>query len=179
MDIVKVGQLFKSGITKYPDAIHFNYDKNGMNLIIMTSGISEKEIELAKNGKINFKLYEIQPVIFFLFEIPGFLEPSDGPYSYFLLSEDKRPELIELEEGKGFGLTIIVVESSTGIVKVIRFIGLSTEFSKSFLKMLQRQRDFGFIEGEYDKAINKTYRKFTPEQLWKNGQYKFIVERNR
>lgn len=179
MNKTQVGELFQTGRTKYLDGIHFNYDKLGMSLIIMTSDISEKELELAKNGKINFRLYESQPVIFFMFKIPGFMNPSDGPYSYFLLPEENKPELLEIEDGKGFGLTIFLIEATTGITKVIRYIGLSTDFSKNFLKMLQRQRDFGFIEGDYDKALSRIYKQFSPEQLWRQGSIKFKIERSR
>lgn len=157
----EVGKLYREGITKYQEGPRFDFTQSGAILEIYYNRPTEQEIQNIRCGKFELGFVEKDGIIFMIFKF-GSGQYMDTPYTIYL----SQPfEFMELESGLGFSLSIHLVDASTGILKVIRFVGLSTDFSKRFQKAVERQKSFKFNKEEYYKMIDKIYRNYSTNDL--------------
>lgn len=103
----------------------------------------------------------IDGIIFMLFkfeEIPWI----DAPYSIHLSGNT---EPVNIEEDKGYGLQIFLIDANTGILKVIRLIGMGNEWSRRFREAILKQKNTKFDPYEYNQKIEKIYRTYSSRKL--------------
>ena len=157
----EVGKLYKEGVTCYQEGTKFDFIQSGALLELYFKRPTEKEIEDVREGKFELGFYEKDNIIFMLFKFGNGIY-MDAPYSVHL----SQPfEFMELEPGLGFGLTILLVDTTTGILKSIRYVGLSTDFSQRFKKSVERQKDCSFNKNEYSLRIQNVYQNYSTTDL--------------
>ncbi|RCX20858.1 hypothetical protein DFR58_10160 [Anaerobacterium chartisolvens] len=161
MQKFEVGQLFWPGKTSYPEAPKFSFGASGAALELYLQKPSKKEIESVRAGKFELGFYEKQPCIFMLFKFAG-MGYMDAPYSVHL---SPAFEFQPLSPGLGFALTVFLVDAATGVLEVMRYVGLSTDFSARLQKAIERQREMLFDRVEYDACIAHTYSNYPTEAL--------------
>lgn len=157
----EVGKLFEPGKTHYKEAVKFEFTKAGPVLLLFFDAPTPKEIDSVAGGDLRIGFDEKNEIIFLLLKFEG-MPWMDAPYSIHL---SPPVDLAEVEEGTGYGLQIFLVDSSTGILKAMRIIGLGTEWSRRFKEAVERQRETAFDAGIYDAKIQNIYRSFTPKDL--------------
>lgn len=167
MQILKVGELLAPGKTSYQEASWLDYTETGPVLMMAINRPSPKEIEAVKSGRIELALYEADPILWFLYKIRGFGPWSDCPFSIRLYDGKGRKFdwSEEIEEGTGLGLQIVLVDAGTGIVKVLRLVGMSTKFSREFRAMILRQLERPFDAEKYNREINRVYARLSSDDL--------------
>lgn len=161
MQNYEVGKLFEQGRTRYQETIKFDFTQGGPILFVILDRPSEKEIENIRSGKMQIGIYTKDEIIFMLFKF-GSLNWVDAPYSVHL---SKPFDFMELSERKGYGLQILLIDASTGILKVIRYIGLPTAFSKKFKQAVLEQKERPFDNIKYDQKINAIYGNYSTDDL--------------
>ena len=167
MQFLKVGGLFDPGRTSYQEASWLDYTETGPVLLMAVNNPTAKEIEAVKNGGIELALYETNPVLWFLYKISGFGPWSDCPFSIRLYDgKGRRFDWSEkIEEGTGLALQIVLIDAGTGIVKVLRLVGMPTKFSRELRAMILRQLDRSFDVEKYSREIDKVYARLSSDDL--------------
>ncbi|PRR85507.1 hypothetical protein [Clostridium luticellarii] len=162
---------------KYPGNYNFEGIKldynHGFTLYAFLSNLSKEEVQGFKKGKYKFALTEEQGILFFLSEFKGAIDMSDAPFHFGLYRDGRIKDLPKsLGPQDGLSLTVIVVDSATGIVKAIRYIGLSHVFSNKLIEICIEQSK-GIIDVEkYNKRLRLVQMRYTSQELYK----KSIVE---
>lgn len=159
----KVGELYKPGITQYMQGTRFDFLQSGAILELYFHRPTGDEIQDVTRGKFEIGFYERGSVIFVLFRFGGW-QWMDAPYSVHL----SQPFTFEeLKEGTGYGLTVFLIDSATGILRGIRYVGLPTDFSRKFREAVERQKTKPFDKATYDAEIEQVYRSYSPADLAK------------
>jgi hypothetical protein len=162
---LEVGQLLNEGETKFAESIKFDFQQSGPVMIIFFERPTDKEIESIRAGKLEFAFYEKDEIIFILSKFQG-IEWMDAPYTVHL---SKPFEFQEMQEGLGFGLQIILVDAATGIIKAMRYVGLSTQFSIKLKKAIEAQREQPWDLHRYDVRLQNIYNNYSTSDLAKRA----------
>ena len=160
MHSIAVGQLYLPSRTSYPEGCEYNFSANGHELKLFFNNPSKGEIHEVRKGLPRFKLlFYRKSVVFLCFKL-GALPWSDAPYSWWRVPEEVRSQPQPIPEGEGALLTIVLIDSETGIVKAIRAIGLPTDLSRELHRAIAHQTENPELAGRYDADINAAYRQF-------------------
>lgn len=149
----------------HEECVQFDIDNVGATMLVFFNQPTQKEIEQFNTDKsFEIRFVELEDVIMVVAKI-GSLNWVDAPYNVHLsqnLSEFTLPD-----KDTGLALTLILVDAYSGEIKSIRFMGLSTNFTKKLLNATIEQKSKSFNETEYDKNIASIYAKYTTDQLVK------------
>jgi hypothetical protein len=174
MNITEIGKLFFPGRTHWREGVWFDYTAIGPVLVFAFKNPSDEEILATRKGQVELALYDDPPVLFILHRIEGLEDWSDCPFSV-RLCKDEIDLSLPIEEGKGLGLQIVLVESATGIVKALRLVGTSTEFARELRAAMVKQTIMPFSPDEYDRAIAEVYTMYTSDQLLKKAMARHTI----
>lgn len=165
-----VGKLFKQDTFAYQEGIKFGFDASGGDLYIYFKSPTSKEVQAIKKGVFNLKLLEMNNILFLLFKF-GLEQWIDVPFSPHL-SRNKDFIPHNIENGMGYPLRVYLIDANTGILKVLKLIGLSTEISNEFREIYLKLRGNDFNAKEYDQMLNKIYSTYSTNQLVQLTRYK-------
>jgi len=91
-------------------------------------------------------------LLFFLFKIEGFLDWSDLAFIIDLAQDEK------IEDNEGYlAFNLVLVESSTSIIKALRMVTVSPTFRSVIAKAVEQQNKEPFNVIEYYKSIKMIY----------------------
>lgn len=174
MQRYEVGKLFDPKKTRYPEGVAFDFSNDGATLLIVFNSPLVREIEAIRDGKFQITLTEYRGILFILTKF-GDLQWMDSPYHVHL----SRPFVFaKLTEGMGYGLTIFLVDGATGILQVLRYIGLGHEFSHSFKSSVEKQRSDPFDHEKYRRNLDVVYRSHSTKDLLRMASVKYSSEKN-
>jgi hypothetical protein len=153
---LEVGKLYPA---RLPESVQYNYRGGHHELLMVLGGLRDKEIEDIRKGPCEFGLLVHGPVIFFLYRFGTSIPWSDTPYSWWLMPEHDQsivPAAGTLETRAL--LQVILVEQETAIVRGLRAVSLSPEFTQALHEAITKQSE-GEWPGrdEYDKVLNSCY----------------------
>lgn len=157
----EVGKLLEEGITRYNEGVKFDFQQSGPVLLLFFNRPTEKEVESIKKGKLEIGFYVKDEVIFMLFKFQS-LEWMDAPYSVHLSNPFT---FDDIEPGQGFGLTIFLVDASTGILRALRYSGLSTDFSFKLQDAILNQKNLPFDAVVYNQKFMSIYNNYSTSDL--------------
>ena len=164
MEIYEVGQV----VDKFkgrPDEVHFDLADGGATLIVFFSFPTEKEIEQFSAGKkFEIRFLELYNQIILTTKI-GDLQWMDAPYSPHV--SEHLTKLSMPDDNTGLGLTLMLVDSTTGMIKSLRLIGLSSKFTKDFFRTVSQNMSMPFDKTEYDNTLNRIFAAYSTNQLAK------------
>ena len=173
----EVDKPFEPGKTNYPEGVKFDFTEGGPVLLLFFAGPTEEEVEAVRGGAFRIGFLEggiIEDnrhkgvIIFLLFRF-GDLPWMDAPFSIHL-AQYKTPA--EVEERLGYGLQVLLIDANTGILKVIRLVGLGAEWSRNFRQAMLEQETAGFDWRAYDAEIQRTYKMYRTRELVKMVEYR-------
>lgn len=157
----EVGKLFKPGVTRYPDGTRFDFLQTGAMLNIFMDFPTSNEVEEIRSGKFELGFYEEEDIIFFLFRF-GRSQFMDAPYT---VHKSEPFTFNEIQSGTGFSLTVTLVDGTNGIIKAIRYVGLSTDFSNRLKKAVERLEKQPFSASQYTEKLQQVYKNYSTEDL--------------
>ena len=161
MHLYQIGQLYSPARTDWPEVVDYNYREGTHEIRIFLPNPSPGEIAGIQSGKCEFALYLSGSVIFLLYTIAGAVRWSDAPFSWWLVPDHERqmpnPEPTDVERAL---VQIVLVDASTGVIKAMRAITWSPEFTAAIHKAIREQASRPFDRAEHDRIIAATYRKF-------------------
>lgn len=159
---LKVGKLFKPGVTRYQEGVKFDFTNEGGNLFLFYSSPTNIEIANITKGKVQYGYYKNGQVILMLFKF-GSENWLDAPYSINLSTN--LTELKEISEGSGYAVNIYLVDAATGILKGMRLISFTTKMSKMFREDLLKQKELP--NEDFGAKLNAIYKANTTNKLVK------------
>lgn len=165
MEKLEVGKLFREGCTRCQEGIRFDINDAGCDLYIYFSNPSNEEIQDIKDGKFKAGYYTEDNAIFMLFKF-GNLTWMDAPYSIHLSKNLTNFQLFD--GGQGLALHVYFIDANTGILKVMRLIGLKTRFSIQLIEAVEKQKKMPYQDYQYN--INSIMAKYSTKDLVKYGK---------
>jgi len=161
LHLYEVGELYSRTRTNWPEAVDYNYREGTHEIRIFLPSPSAGEVAGIQSGKCEFGLFLSSPVIFLLYTIAGAVRWSDAPFSWWLVPDHERhmpnPEPAEQERAL---VQIVLVDASTGIIKAMRAVTWSPEFTAAIHKAIRDQASRPFDRTEHDRIIEATYGMF-------------------
>lgn len=163
----EVGELLQKGITYYDEGMKFDFTQEGTVLLIFFNKPTKDEIESVRSGDFEVRFYIKDGIIFILSKFQK-MPWMDAPYSIHL---SKPFEFMEMDDTQGFSLTIYLVDASTGVLKVIRYIGLGNEFSKQLKSAVEEQKIITFDKANYHKKLSNIYEIYATDDLMRMATF--------
>lgn len=161
MEMLKVNEIYESYIGM-PEGISTTLTDGGIQMLITFDKPLDEEINFIRQGKAEFKLIVKNDIPFILSKFGG-LEWMETPIK---VDEDQVSSISNIDcSTMGYGLYIILADVRTGIVKVLRAIGLGNKFSKDFNAMILRSPILA--NDEYIKRVFAVQRNYSTKDLVK------------
>lgn len=165
-----VGQLYLAGRTSWPERTEYNYRGNDHELRIFLASPTAGEIEGISGAPAEFALAVEGSALFLLSQFgdgtPGLGMPwSDTPYSWWLVLAHER-QLPNPEPGseERILLHVLLIDATTGILKAMRALTFSPEFSRALINTIRRQARTSFDKVSHDNDINLAYHRYPSTQ---------------
>ncbi|MGZ8182286.1 MAG: hypothetical protein ACXWT1_10035 [Methylobacter sp.] len=125
---------------------------NGAPMLAFNYSLIERDIDAFLNGSSSFGLFYERNLLFILFKIDGFLDWSDLAFTIHLAGDEK------VEDNVGYlPFNLVLVESSTGLVKGLRMVTVSPAFRSMLSLITQQQAKERFDTVDYYKKIGALY----------------------
>ena len=155
------------------EGVIFNIDDAGAMLIYNFRRPTEKEIAAVKQDQpFEIRFLELDGIIWILSKC-GSLEWTDAPYNP---RTSQLGNLPSFGENQGLGLTLMMTDANTAIIKSLRMIGLGTKFSKALIEATANQRAMPMDDYEVAASINNTMNRYSTSQLCQMAQYYFKLK---
>lgn len=171
MSVLTVGKPL-DGAKGLPEGIMFDFEQAGGLLRIAYHNPTDTEIREVKQGAIKLGLLEKNGIVF-LFVKFGNLSWTDCPYHVAL---SKQYELMELGNTQGYSVTVLLVNTEDGVLKVLKFIGLPHKMSQTFKKLVERQRAAPFEKEAYNATLQQIYANYSTTDLLKHADIYSLKE---
>jgi hypothetical protein len=172
MHALQVGRPYHPARQSWPQGADYNYqaaaDGHGAHeLRIFLAAPTAKEIEAMRNGPVEFGFFAEPEGLFIVTRFSSSLS-FDCSYQWHRLEEADRvppPPFEETSPALRALLTIILVDAATGIVRALRAVSYSPEFTRSLHRAIADQ-----VAGPYDAAAHQAWAAgllgFNTHQLW-------------
>jgi hypothetical protein len=155
-----VGQLYNPNVRRWPEKPQFNFRQGGFELVLFYDRPSLTEILEIQSHQAEFALVVQGDVIFLLYRFGTAGLWSDAAYSYHLVPAAEQTPPPELGESDRILLQIVLVDASTGVIKALRAVSLSPDFSQKLVAAIQAQIEHPFDSASYDAQIARAYRQY-------------------
>ena len=173
-----IGEKFplKVKILYTGDYYYFNIISNTIILAYIYENPSFQEINCMKGGKCEFAITEKQGIPFFLSKV-GKMPWSDAALNHHLISEEFTTVPVE---GYGYPILFMMVDRNTNIIKTMRTIGVSNQFSKELKNILELNKAFNLNDAEYRARTADVHSRHSTSDLLKQAvtYSKEFVSRN-
>ena len=165
--LYEVGKLYsQKGKTRWDEHVEYNFLAKAHELRLFYKSPSEKEIENVRTGVAQFALYPYLDVIFFCFKFGD--DPwSDSVSSIHLIPEDERmlPDDVDNAQERGL-LHTFLVDADTGILKAMRVVSFSAQFSRAMNAAIWQQHERPFpSDTEYNAQAQRIYNQYSSSQI--------------
>jgi hypothetical protein len=162
MIAVTVGNPLVPGRTSWPEQSDFNLYDNGLELRLFFARPSAREVEDVRAGPCEFALRALGDVVFLLYRFGASVAWSDSPFSWWLVPEARRalPSAVDTGETRAV-LQVILADAASGIVRALRAVSLSPEFTRALLGAVRVQASTPWCGREdYDRQLAEAYRRY-------------------
>lgn len=164
MQIIAIGKPLFADRTELPEAVEYNYQAGDHTLLLSMKNLHPNEIRAVREDVAEFGLYCEDGIIFLLYRFGESLPWSDSAFSWWnVAEEDRRLPEPQKNPAERILLKIILVEASTGIVKAIRVMTFSPEFTERLHRAIRGQATGEELSREDFIARSlEIYRKYSP-----------------
>lgn len=160
MLVIEVGQPFPTALPQQDGALYFYRDRFHALAICITNPRG-REVKAVESGEVRFALTPLQgppSLLFLLYTFPAAFPWSDASYHIQLESADLRPTLDSLsDESKRLILSIVLVDRATTLVRALRVVSFSAQFSRALNAIVRQQLNEPFDRDKYDAALAWAY----------------------
>jgi hypothetical protein len=147
----RVGAPYQGGPWQYAgDGIEYRLHQ-GHELRVVLRQITAQEVAKIRRGRVDLALV-IEPLVFTLVAwFDGVIPWSGAPFSWHALPEAEQALPPALAAGERARLAVVLVEGTDGIVRAVRPLSLSAEFSLALQTAIRDQADRPFEREEYQR----------------------------
>ena len=172
--ILEVGKRHPIFKPDNPEGGWFDYDKAGARITIALDGPTLKEIEAVSKGSFIFYLAKIGGVIYVVVDFEVNLT-FEMPYSIHLVSPEDRQIPEGPEEWHGIGIQVCLLDSPTGIIFALRYVGTAPEFTIAFRRYLEEQLLEPFSKEKYYTEVSEITSKYSVKDIMRGAPYRYKV----
>lgn len=166
--VFQVGQPLDPHRRRWEEGVMYTYHQDMHQMLLFFTDIRSFERKAVERGVAHFGLYVEEYVIMLLFKMDGpgggkGIDWHDAPYSWHLLPAEARtmpPSPQDIHEGEGAPLIILLIDAATGIIRAIRVMALSHEFTSHLYRAIREQADRPFDKHRYQKQVLGLRQKF-------------------
>jgi len=176
--LIKPGDLLDPEMKGYPKGSFFNLSQKGYRLLICLDKPTLEEIRGIIEGEIEFLLVVEKDIIDLVYRIgddASGMPWSDSPYNWHLNPVETRWEPEFFSDGSKIYFDILLVDSSTGILKAHRAIMFSPEFTSVLFNAILAQIKMPFDKNEYFDHVDTLYRKYSSRELVYRSMVRMLV----
>ncbi len=165
MHAYSVGSMFVRNRRNWPECAQYNYRGGQHELVVFFASPSPAEVEAVRAGESEFGVLVDGAPLFLLYRFgaQGAGVPwSDAPYSIHLLPEVERvlPPAELAPEARAL-LHIVLVDSLSGIVRVLRAVSLSRDVTKALHSAIREQAAAPWSPAAYDADLRAAYDRYS------------------
>lgn len=164
MHLYEVGKLYTDR-THWPEGAQYNYRGGEHELVLFFNRPTAKEIHSIGKERAEFALFVERQLIILLYRFGTGLDWSDAPYSIHLVPHEQRTIPPDVEAGMRALLHIVLVDASNGIIRVLRVISLSPEFTQALHHAIQEQADMPFTRHVYNGQLESLFARYPSFEL--------------
>jgi hypothetical protein len=145
------------GVPKHTTCARFIFDTSAMGeLFLYVEKPAPSEIKAVQSGKITLGMTKHKGLLFLTWQFGDKDLIMETPYNFHLRGNDFVFQIPK--EGQGYGINVILVDSSNGIIKALRMFGTSKEWSDDFRNECLVQQKENFDPVAYDNALQLSYK---------------------
>jgi hypothetical protein len=167
MHRLSVGQPYLPEFRSWPEAAEYNWRSGRHELRLVLAHLTPKQVAAVESGPVEFGMFVEREGLFVVTRFGRSLS-LDTSYQWHCVDpadrvpppphEETSPELRAL-------LTILLVEASTGVVRAVRVVSYSPEFSRAIHRAIADQAAAPFDALAHVRWAVGMLR-FTTAQLW-------------
>ena len=164
---LEVGKPYLAGRSGFPEGIEFGWrgSHDRPELRFFWPDLTEEEIGAFNSAHIELAIYFESPVLLLLYRIDGATDWSDLAYTPHSSPQDLL-DFPEADECQGLGLRLVLTDADTGIVRVLRDLGLSAEFSRALLTLMHQQADASYDAIHFNQVLDEIYSRYPePDEI--------------
>ncbi len=161
MRVLQVGKPYIPGRTDWREGVEYNYRAGAHEMRMFFERPAVSEVEAVRKGECEFALAVEGPVIFLLYCFRPAIDWSDAPFSWHLVPEIERT--LPQQEGNETRalLHVDLIEAKTGIVRALRVVTFSPEFTYALHNAIREQAASPWLGRDaYDAALRDAYRHY-------------------
>lgn len=152
----------------HPNGLSIMFGETGFVVAIQLDDLTQSEISAFHDDIVDIYLCQAsKDVSFFVFSINNFLELSDVAFTIFKTPFQLQGLNMDLNKdtNQGYAMTLILIDGHTNIIKAMRLIGLSNEFSQHINNVCIEQSKRWYNDEEYQNHVYHFQKMFTPLRL--------------
>lgn len=177
LEYVQVGQK-KSEWVGLADGYIMEYNEVcGLVLyLFFRNPLPQEEMQIKAETPFKITFTDYGGVGFFCVKF-GSLPWGDCAFSPNLYQVPPRFEF--LEDGCGYALNVVLIDTTTGTIKALRQIGLGTVFSRMFRDWCEESLRREMNQSLYHRIVNDCYKEYDTEQLVRQAKLRYEISPHR
>lgn len=170
MHAYRVGQLYSTKKTSWPESGQFNHRAGANELVLFYRRPDAEEIRDVRQGEAEFALLIKGDIICLLYRFGNAIPWSDAPYSWHLVKKtypDQAtiPEPANVPEPHDT-LQVILVDAGNGVIKALRLLTFSPAFSTALRLAIREQANRPWPgDAAYDRQLAVLYGMYPNSKL--------------
>ncbi len=154
----EVGKPYSATRKVWPEAVDYNYRGGEHELRLFWTQPSVGEVYEVSKSRADFAMLVDEGVIFMLYKF-GTMQWSDAPFTIHLVPEEERV-IPGPKHGQHALLQVVLVDAATGIIKTLRAVTFSPEFTTALEGAIREQAKRPWDQAAHDMAIQRAYAKY-------------------
>lgn len=184
---LEVGKPLTMSYAKNSVNTWLDYSSTGLTIFVGYPRMTDSEIDLFKNGDFEIGLFIRNGIVVFPYRFHHkhitnkSFSFNDIPFHPAFLNEDTyeknfEDDLEELNNNHDLGilLNVVAFDTTTGIIKNLRSLSLSNNFSKSLLKTFIELEPNKISGQEFTQIASAIQSNYSSKEIFKNSQYRYF-----
>jgi hypothetical protein len=173
MHAYEVGKPYSENRRHWPELAQYNYRGGEHELVLFLARPTSDETQAVRRGDAELALFVERSLIVLLYRFGQALPWSDAPYSIHLVPFEQRTLPPETGPEEHALLQIILVDAGTGIIKAMRVVSMSPDFTQTLHNAIRKQFDQPFTRSAYNGELEKLFARYSSADLAKMAQIRF------
>lgn len=162
MNMYSVGNKYAEFVGM-SEGISTRFNEYGLFVLITFNKPTYDEVLSIKKDKLEIRASFLENIPYFLYKFKGLNLMDCG----MVIEADTTDHISKIEDNKGYGLHIMLVDTSNGELKAYRVIGLQTKFSRWINEVIPKSTVYSLQDRK--KALNNIF-KSSSKYLWDNAE---------